>query len=60
MNLNFGNEPFKFGPPRNFIAVSQVSTDCRAVNTNSDVPAPAPVSLKANAPQAIIIEVSSC
>ena len=57
MNLNFGNEPFKFGPPPNFIGVSQVPADCRAANTNSDAAAPAPVSLKANAPQAIIIEV---
>ena len=37
----------------------QASRDCETANSNSGVAVPAPVKLKANAPQAIIIEVLS-
>ncbi|XP_046461789.1 ATP-dependent RNA helicase Ddx1-like [Daphnia pulex] len=58
LEFNFGQKPFKFAPPKNFVAVCQAAKDCRTVNSNSGVAMPAQVKLKANAPQAIIMEPS--
>ncbi|KAI9561095.1 hypothetical protein GHT06_012051 [Daphnia sinensis] len=58
IEFNFGQKPFKFGPPKNFIPVCQAGSDCAAINSNSGVAVPAQVKLKANAPQAVIIEPS--
>ena len=57
MELNFGEKPFRFGPPRGFVGVNQAPKDCQAVNMNSGSVAAAPAKLKNNAPQAVIIEV---
>lgn len=58
MAFNFGEKPFKFSPPHNFVSVSQAGGDSVVSNSKDTLTAaPAPIKLKANAPQAIIIEV---
>lgn len=58
MDFNFGAKPFKFDPPRGFVAVCQANRDTTSLNPNSGVAVAAPIQLKSNAPQAIIIEAS--
>ena len=60
MAFNFGEKPFKFGPPSNFVPICQADADSTIANAKDTITAtPAPIKLKANAPQAIIIEVCS-
>ena len=55
--MNFGDKPFKFPVPKEYVQLCQARADCTVINRNSGVTAPAIVQLKSNAPQAIIIEV---
>ncbi len=57
MDLNFGEQPFKNEPPAGYVGVCHAAADRRAANPNCGAAAGAPVSLKPNAPQALVLEV---
>lgn len=61
VDFNFGQKPFKFPQPKNFVAVCQAPPrDCVTLNSNSGVAfLQSAFKLKANAPLAIVIEVLS-
>lgn len=58
MDLNFGEQPFKNEPPAGYVGVCHAAADRRAANPNCGAAAGAPVSLKPNAPQALVLEPS--
>lgn len=57
IGFNFGEQPFKFGPPLGYIPISKAHAECTSQNLNSDSPSSSKLTLKPNAPMAVIIEV---